>query len=115
MNWIDGVAMLASGYASACLQLRSQALKPHMADYPIGPLNVRLALFALSLVLGAYSVTILIGDYQATRTEALLVCAVAWTAHVLWRNVRRQGRDSAREDGGELADDRDQAEQQGRA
>lgn len=90
MTWVDWIAAMASGYGSACLQLRAQALKPRMANYPLGPLNVRIALFALSLVLGAYALTVLVGDYQASRTEALLVCSVAYTAHVLWRNVRRQ-------------------------
>lgn len=92
MTWVDAIAALAAGYGSACLQLRAQALKPHMESYPEGPLGVRWALFGLSLVLGAYSVTVVIGDYQATHTEALLVVAVAWTAHVLWRNVRRQAK-----------------------
>ncbi|MNS99652.1 hypothetical protein D3C72_1340600 [compost metagenome] len=90
MTWLDWFAGAAAGYASACLHLRAQALKPHMGDYPMGPLDVRAALFALSLILGAYAVVVFFGDYQATRTEALLVGAVAWTAHVLWRNVRRQ-------------------------
>jgi len=90
MTWVDWIAALASGYGSACLQLRAQALKPRMGDYPEGPGDVRRALFILSLILGAYSLTILVGDYGASRTEALLVCAVAYTAHVLWRNVRRQ-------------------------
>jgi len=46
------------------------------------PGDVRLALFILSLILGAYSLTVLVGDYGASRTEALLVCAVGYTAHV---------------------------------
>lgn len=90
MTWVDWFAGLAAGYASACLHLRAQALKPHMGDYPLGPLDVRAALFGLSLILGAYAVVVFFGDYQATRTEALLVGMTAWTAHVLWRNVRRQ-------------------------
>ncbi len=90
MTWVDWIAALAGGYGSACLQLRAQALKPRMGDYPEGPGDVRRALFALSLVLGAYALTVLVGDYGVSHTEALLVCAVAYTAHVLWRNVRRQ-------------------------
>lgn len=90
MTWLDWIAGAAAGYASACLHLRAQALKPHMGDYPLGPLDVRVALFGLSLILGAYAVVVFFGDYQATRTETVLVSTVAWTAHVLWRNVRRQ-------------------------
>ncbi len=90
MTWVDWIAVLASSYGSACLQLRAQALKPRMGDYPEGPGDVRRALFGLSLVLGAYALTVAVGDYRASRTEALLVCAVSYTAHVLWRNVRRQ-------------------------
>lgn len=92
MNWIDLIAVLGAGYASACLQLRAQALKPVFSLYPEAPRRVRMALFGLSLIMGAFAVTVLIGDYVATRTEALLVCAVAVTAHVLWRNVRDQGK-----------------------
>ena len=71
MTWVDWIAALASGYGSACLQLRAQALKPRMGDYPVGPGDVRRALFILSLILGAYSLTVLVGDYGASRTEAL--------------------------------------------
>ncbi len=92
MTWVDWFAGLAAGYASACLHLRAQALKPQMGDYPEGPLSVRVALFGLSLVFGAYAAVVFFGDYSATRTETVLIVAVAWTAHVLWRNVRLQGR-----------------------
>ncbi|MET4683675.1 hypothetical protein [Brevundimonas faecalis] len=90
MTWLDWIAALASGYASAVLQLRAVALKPKMGEYPEGPGDVRRALFILSLVMGAYALTVAVGDYQASRTEALIASAVAYTAHVLWRNVRRQ-------------------------
>lgn len=87
MDWIAGPT---AAYASACLQLRAQALKPEMEDYPSGPGSVRWALFLLSVVLGAYALVVLIGHYDAQATETLLVCAIAYPAHVLWRNVRKQ-------------------------
>lgn len=90
MSWLDILAAAAAGYASACLQLRAQALKPCMGAYPEAPVSVRLALFGLSLIMGAFAVTVAIGDYRATRTETLMVVSVAITAHILWRNVRRQ-------------------------
>lgn len=92
MTWVDGIAAVSAAYACACLQLRAQALKPQMADYPRAPLDVRAALFVLSLVCGAYALTVMIGDYAATRTEAMIFAVLAWSSHVLWRNVRRQGR-----------------------
>lgn len=88
--------VLAGGlalYASACLYLRADALKPCRADYPDAPPWPRWSLFLLSLVFAAYALPVIMGRYEATRTETVLIAAVAFAAHVLWRNVRRQSAD----------------------
>lgn len=77
-------------YASACLYLRADALKPCRSDYPDAPPWPRWSLFMLSLVLAAYALPVIMGRYDATHTEAVLIGAVAFAAHVLWRNVRHQ-------------------------
>ena len=90
MGPLDFFAAFAAIYACACLQLRSQALKPRLGEYPSAPRPVTRALFILSMVCGGYAAAVLLGGYSATRTEALIFTAIAYTAHVLWRNVRVQ-------------------------
>ncbi len=90
MGPLDFFAAFAAIYACACLQLRSQALKPHLREYPSAPRAVTRALFILSMVCGGYAAAVLLGSAEATRTEGLVFAALAYTAHVLWRNVRRQ-------------------------
>lgn len=90
MGMLDFFAAFAAIYACACLQLRSQALKPRLGEYPSAPRPVTRALFLLSMVCGGYGAAVLLGSTEATRTEGLLFAALAYTAHVLWRNVRAQ-------------------------
>lgn len=89
-SMLDVIAGGLALYASACLYLRADALKPCRSEYPDAPPWPRWSLFALSLVLGGYAVPVFMGSYAATRTEAVLIAAVAFAAHVLWRNVRHQ-------------------------
>ena len=90
MGPLDFFAAFAAIYACACLQLRSQALKPRLGEYPSAPRPVTRALFILSVVCGGYGVSVLLGHTTASRNEALIFATIAYTAHVLWRNVRRQ-------------------------
>lgn len=90
MSGLDVLAGLASLYGAGCLALRAQALRPGLSSYPSAPWPVHRVLFALSVILTAYGLSVLLGDYHASRSETLLVTAQAVTAHVLWRNVRRQ-------------------------
>ena len=90
MTGLDWLAAIAAVYGAYCLAMRGQALRPALGAYPSAPWPVHRALFALSVVLLAYGLAVLLGEYHASRSEALLVCAQAATAHVLWRNVRKQ-------------------------
>jgi hypothetical protein len=90
MTGLDWLAGFAAIYGAYCLAMRGQALRPSLGAYPSAPWPVHRAVFALSVVLLAYGLAVLLGEYHASRSETLLVCAQAATAHVLWRNVRRQ-------------------------
>lgn len=91
-SMLDVVAGGLALYASACLYLRSDALKPVRGEYPDATLWVRLSLFGVSLIYAAYALPLFMGSRSATANEAVLIAPVALAAHVLWRNIRRQAR-----------------------
>ncbi|MFN7389979.1 hypothetical protein [Brevundimonas sp.] len=90
MTGLDWLAGFAAIYGAYCMAMRGQALRPSLEIYPSAPWPVHRALFPLSVVLLAYGLAVLLGEYHASRSEAPLVCAQAVRAHVLWRNVRKQ-------------------------
>lgn len=88
LSWV--CASLAA-IAAIFLGLRAQMLKPILASWPDAPRCVRWATFALSIMLGAYTVAVING-YPPSTGEAVLLFALAAYAVLLWLNLYRQVR-----------------------
>lgn len=87
LTWAAALAAMA---AAAFFGLRGQMLKPEISDFPDSPRCVRWACFIASLACGLYVVSVTINHYQATRTEAAMLSALALYAFLLWVNLYRQ-------------------------
>lgn len=83
-------ALCATG-AAIFLGLRAQMLKPALSSWPDAPRCVRWSSFALSAVLGAYTVAVVDG-YRPSSGEAVILAALATYAFLLWVNLYRQVR-----------------------
>lgn len=88
LSWI---CASAAALAAIFLGLRAQMLKPMLASWPDAPRCVRYATFALSAVLGAYTVAVIDG-YAPSTGEAVILSALAAYAILLWLNLYRQVR-----------------------
>ena len=80
--------------AAIFLGLRAQMLKPILESWPDAPKCVRYATFALSAVLGGYTVAVING-YAPSTGEAVILFALASYAALLWLNLYRQVRAKA--------------------
>lgn len=80
--------------AAIFLGLRAQMLKPVLESWPDAPRCVRYATFALSAILGGYTVAVING-YDPSSGEAVILASLAAYAVLLWLNLYRQVRAKA--------------------
>lgn len=85
------ISAISAAAAAMFLGLRAQMLKPALSSWPDAPRCVRYSTFALSAVLGAYTVAVVDG-YRPQSGEAVILTALAAYAFLLWVNLYRQVR-----------------------
>lgn len=83
------IAALSAACAAMFLGLRAQMLKPSLSSWPDAPRCVRYSTFALSAILGAYTVAVIDG-YRPQSGEAVILASLAAYAFLLWANLYRQ-------------------------